>query len=96
MYGNFDGIKFRKKLRDQTTNSRKERVDSHKNSIHRTKKENVFPEISDQIVNKEIQNIQNKYAKEKRIKIIKNTIIFMVSLAITIFIIIKYIYPFLF
>lgn len=96
MYGNFDAIKSRKKLRDSTTNSRKERVDNHKNSIFRTKYENVFPEISDEKVNLEIQNIKNKYSAEKQKGIIQNAIVFLLALAISLFIVIKYIYPFLF
>jgi len=93
MYGNFDAIKRRKKLRDETTDARQKRVDDLKSRTSRSGKSNVFPDVDSSTVNK-----VNKRMELQRIKALsKERIIYFVAFgiaaAIVGYLIYQYIYP---
>ncbi len=96
MYGNFDAIKRRENLRKDVTISRKERVNNHKNSLARSLMENVFPEIPEAQINSAKNDIQENAKQDRHQNQRRNIIIYSLAIAITGFIIWRYIYPFLF
>ena len=96
MYGNFDAIKRRQILRKDTTIARNDRVNKAKNGITRSKKENVFSEISENQTNSAIKTISARMLKEKRKRALQNLIIISIVIIAVTFLLIRYIYPFLF
>jgi len=96
MYGNFDAIKRRKQLRKETTTARKDRVDKVKNRTHRSKKINVFPEVSNDTVEKVNERMALQLKKEHRRELLIYIIVFAISTVIVGYLMARYIYPAIF
>lgn len=96
MYGNFDAIKRRKQLRKETTTARKDRVDSVKDRIHRSKKINVFPEVSNDTLEKVNERMALQLKQEHRRELLIYIIVFTISTIIVGYLIARYIYPAIF
>ena len=96
MYGHFQGIKSRKKIRKETTSSRKERVEKVSNRISRSGKENLFPKINTTELERIKENIHNQHAKEQKKERTKNLVLVLLTACILFFLIKYYVYPFIY
>jgi hypothetical protein len=93
MYGHFDAIKRRKKLRDETTDARQKRVDDLKSRTSRSGKSNVFPDVDPSTieeVNRRMEVEREKAQSKERIVYI---VAFGIAAVIVVYLFFQYISP---
>ncbi len=95
MYGNFDGIKDRARLRKEVTDSRLDRLNKLKKIQINSNNKDTFPKISKKQLLVVKKAIQNKLKKEKHQQLVTKSIFIILTSSI-LFFIWRYIYPFLF
>ncbi len=87
MYGNFDAIKRRQKLRKEKTDSSSSRLDKRKSSLLAIKKGSIEQKHSDLEVQKAITDIQSKSQNDQKKNFKIELIIWFLSIGILVFLI---------
>jgi len=96
MYGNFDGIKNRAKLRKEVNNLRLERLGKRKKGQTNSIKNNVFSSISKERLQEAKKNIKEKLRKDNIHQLKYNLILVFIVVLASSFVIWRYLIPFLF
>ena len=96
MYGNFDGIKDRARLRKEVNSLRLDRLEKRKKSQTKSNRKDIFLKISKEKFQGVKKEIQKKIKKEQQHQLITYIIIFTLVISFLSFITWRYIYPFLF
>lgn len=96
MYGNFDGIKDRAKLRKEVNDLRLTRLNKLKKISFRSIKKDVFLKVSKEKLQEVNKTIRKKIKREKHQQLLYNLSLITIVLSFFSFIIWRYIYPFLF
>ncbi|PHS67496.1 MAG: hypothetical protein COB12_03475 [Flavobacterium sp.] len=96
MYGNFDGIKHRAKLRKEVKNLRLGRLDKRKGGQTYSIKKNIFTPVSKKRLKEAKKDIKQKLKKDKKHQLKYNLILMFIVVLVASYVIGRYIIPFLF
>ncbi len=96
MYGNFDGIKHRAKLRKEVKNLRLDRLGKRKEGQTYSIKKNIFTPVSKERLEEAKRNIKQKLKKDKKHQLKYNLILLFIVVLAASYVIGRFIVPFLF